>query len=661
MDKMTCAMRRSPAPKSRLLITLAVTTLVFPGARSAGAENSKAAALKPEDVLRGLRVFYRKTARADGSFAPGSAAHYPGMSDCAYSDLAALVYAVTIHKTFGWELPHEKSTITFLLGRQQKTGEFINVGGTVDPRSAEGKVYNTTQALVALHALGVKPQYEPLPVFDEILAKHDLHALPPYMSSFFPLAYLCSGQPIPKKLDLAIRATMVQDATGYLNDHIAATFHASHYYHLVGAPTPRAPEMIARIVRDQKANGSWLLHAPARDRHATFDAVFTLRHEGGGKPEFQAAIDKAVEWALQCRNSDGGFGHFPGSPSDADAIYFQVGTLLMGGFLKPVDPLPKDPHLLSWGHLMPVAQRPAGPERFAFHSDYGWIGAIALDAGERRLALGSAKGVGLLLDLTNRSTVKLLKGHDDAVTAVQFSPDGRSVATGSFDRSARIWDAATGKIRRILTGHRGPVMSVAFSPKDRLLATGSIDATIKLWHTESGALRKTLAGHQTWVNALAFAPKGDMLLSAGSDGTVRLWNMGSLALEATIPVSKAEVRSVAWSPDGKRAAAGLRYGTIVIWNTTAWQLRQRFQGHGGDVWSLAFTADSKRLVSGDGDWNRPGLVKIWDAGDGKLLGKLQHTGEVLALAVSAKTGLIAAGGADGVARVWASNSYDFVK
>jgi hypothetical protein len=60
---------------------------------------------------------------------------------------------------------------------------------------------------------------------------------------------------------------------------------------------------------------------------------------------------------LTCRNADGGFGHFPGSPSDMDAVYFHVGTLVMAGWLRPVKPLPPDPHLLGWGHLMPTPQR----------------------------------------------------------------------------------------------------------------------------------------------------------------------------------------------------------------------------------------------------------------------------------------------------------------
>src|SRR5262249_33292171 len=96
-----------------------------------------------------------------------------------------------------------------------------------------------------------------------------------------------------------------------------------------------------------------MLNPPARDRHATFDALFILSQLGKDKPEVKKAMAKAAHWALSCRNADGGFGHFPGSPSDADAVYFQVGTLVMAGFLQPADPLPTDRALLSWGPVFP--------------------------------------------------------------------------------------------------------------------------------------------------------------------------------------------------------------------------------------------------------------------------------------------------------------------
>jgi geranylgeranyl transferase type-2 subunit beta len=147
---------------------------------------------------------------------------------------------------------------------------------------------------------------------------------------------------------------MVQAPDGYLNNHIAATFHAVHYYRLIGQATPMTEQILQRVLREQKPDGSWVLNLPARDRHATFDAVFTLRQLGYERPACRAAIERAAHWALRCRRPDGGFGHFPGSTSDADANYFQVGTLIMAEFLKPVEPLPADTHLLSWGHLMPL-------------------------------------------------------------------------------------------------------------------------------------------------------------------------------------------------------------------------------------------------------------------------------------------------------------------
>src|SRR5262249_47289347 len=160
------------------------------------------------------------------------------------------------------------------------------------------------------------------------------------------LAYLASGHPIPAEADRRIRATMNQADDGYLNNHVAATFHAAHYYRLIGEPVPKAEKMVTRTLRDQHANGSWLLNHPARDRHATFDAVFILWQLGQGRADCRQAIARAESWVLSCRNPDGGFGHFPGSPSDADANYFQVGILVMSGYLKAAAPLPPDAWLL---------------------------------------------------------------------------------------------------------------------------------------------------------------------------------------------------------------------------------------------------------------------------------------------------------------------------
>ncbi|MCE9532816.1 MAG: hypothetical protein K8T89_17095, partial [Planctomycetes bacterium] len=464
------------------------------------ASSLRAAEPTEKDILDGLRGFYAKTARPDGSFQPGVDPEYRGMSDCAYSDLAAVTYAVTLHKTFGWKLPHEEKTIAFLLSRQKPTGEFVNVAGTVKPDSAEGKTYNTTQALVALRALSAKPKYDPTPIFEDIL-KEDYKELPAYTTSFFPLAYLCMGKPIPVKADQGVRALMIQDRTGYLNDHIAATFHASHYYHLVGETTPKATDMVDRILADQSRDGSWLLNKPSRDRHATYDAVFTLHHEGSGL-KCKQAIEKAAKWAISCRNDDGGFGHFPGAASDADAIYFNVGTLVMAGVLKPIDPLPADAHLLSWGHLMPIRSAKRGREIFSANHD-GPVSTVAFWNDDKSVLTGSFDGTVRLWNLDGKQLFSnKLTAQVGAVAVRQASP---VFAAGAYDGLVRVGGS---KFNQDLKGHRGAVLAVAFHPKDEILASGGMDGSVYIWRYADGALHKKLAGHRSWVNSLAFAADG---------------------------------------------------------------------------------------------------------------------------------------------------------
>jgi len=619
--------------------------LALPGAFSFAQDVS------PDDVLRGLREFYDKTARADGSFQPGIDPEYLGMSDSAYSDLAAVTYAATIHKTFGWKLPREEQTIEFLLSRQQESGDFVNVAGTVDPKSPQGRVYNTTQALVALRALGVKPRRDPLPVFEEIL-KQDYKTLPAYSTSFFPLAYLCAGKPIPEQADRAIRALMIPDEDGYLNNHIAATFHSSHYYALVGEPTPMSRQMVRRILRDQNDDGSWLLNAPARDRHATFDAVFTLKHEAPKNPKAQEAIRRAATWALSCRNPDGGFGHYPGSTSDADAIYFQVGTLVMAGFLKPVDPLPNDPHLLSWGHLMPA--RTIGRDGPRTISLTGWAGGVAYSPDGKTLAIGTADGKITLWDAEKRRVATTLEDPGGVISSVAFIPGSESLVSGSYNHTATIWDLKSEKPQHVLEGHRGAITNVAASPDGSTIATASLDQTIRLWEAKTGKLQRTLRGHKSWVNSIVFHPEVDneVLFSGSSDGTVCMWNLNTGEVLRKLTATDGEVRCVAISPNGRTLATGLRYGTTKLWDLDNFGEIGVLEQKADDVWSVAFTDDGRRLLTAAGDWNRPTRIALWDVAARKQVGEFQHTGEVLSLAVSPDRQHFAAGGADHAVSIW---------
>ena len=82
-------------------------------------------------------------------------------------------------------------------------------------------------------------------------------------------------------------------------------------------------------------------------------------------------------------------------------------------------------------------------------------------------------------------SVEFSTGHTRWINSVTFSPDGETIASGSYDDTIRLWDAVTGELKRTLTGHTAEVFSVAFSPDGKTIASGNFDSTIRLWAISS--------------------------------------------------------------------------------------------------------------------------------------------------------------------------------
>jgi tetratricopeptide (TPR) repeat protein len=111
---------------------------------------------------------------------------------------------------------------------------------------------------------------------------------------------------------------------------------------------------------------------------------------------------------------------------------------------------------------------------------------------------------------------------------VSFSPDGRRLASASYDQTVRVWDAASGQELLALKGHTDQVYGVSFSPDGRRLASASYDQTVRVWDAASGQELLALKGHTRPFSGVSFSPDGRRLASASRDRTVRVWEASSV-------------------------------------------------------------------------------------------------------------------------------------
>ena len=237
-----------------------------------------------------------------------------------------------------------------------------------------------------------------------------------------------------------------------------------------------------------------------------------------------------------------------------------------------------------------------------FTETFEAITAVAISSTGQSWAAGSRRGEVRVWEAGGQTLHLVWQAHTDVVWTLTFSPDGRSLASVSYDGGIKLWEVASGAL--LWTGwHMNFIHSVAFAPDASMLASGGHDAAVKLWDLQRGTYLQTLP-HPSPIVSVAWSPDGHLLASGDFDGCIRLWEIQKTQPATCVHMRAGHTNSVtglAFAPDGSTLASGSWDGTVKLWEIESLRCLQTLLGHTDQVNRVAWSPDGLTLASGSHD------------------------------------------------------------
>jgi WD40 repeat protein len=171
-----------------------------------------------------------------------------------------------------------------------------------------------------------------------------------------------------------------------------------------------------------------------------------------------------------------------------------------------------------------------------------------------------------------KQILALKEPHSDTVNCLAFSPDGKQVASCAADRFVKLWNVADGKFVRSFEGHTHHVLGLTWRADGRVLVSSGADMVLKVWDTRSGDQLRTVQNQFTKeVTSVSFVAD-DMVVASGGDSKVRLINATNGNNQRDFGGASEYMYSVAASADGKTIIAGGLDSILRIWNDQGQEL-----------------------------------------------------------------------------------------
>jgi WD40 repeat protein len=251
----------------------------------------------------------------------------------------------------------------------------------------------------------------------------------------------------------------------------------------------------------------------------------------------------------------------------------------------------------------------------------------SVSPGGKLVAVANFDSTIALRDSLTGKTVQTLPGHGFLSPRVScFTPDERRLITAcESEKVILVWDVAGGKVVHRLTGLNGSVTNLAVSPDGRWLASSSFnnqpgqvgDDALRLWDLRTGREAKRLPHDLFVIWDLTFSPDGSRLAAGGMQlhrsppGRVQVWEVPAGKDLLTFDTDTGSVMHLAFSPDSRTLATGGADARLRVWEVATGGERLRFRGHEGEIQALTFAPDGRSLAAASPD----APVFVWDVAD----------------------------------------------
>jgi WD40 repeat protein len=252
--------------------------------------------------------------------------------------------------------------------------------------------------------------------------------------------------------------------------------------------------------------------------------------------------------------------------------------------------------------------------------------------------------------------------HLSIVEALAYSADSKLLASGSF-QEVILWDAQSGMLLKRLNGFADRVVTLSFSPNGKWLATGggapTEDGEIKIFDIDSGNLVTEIKnGHSDTVFGVCFSPDSTKIATCGADKFVKVFEVPGGRFLKSFEGHTHHVLDVAWKADGKLLVSGGADKVIKVWDYEKGEQVRTFGSLAKQITRLMFKGTTSDIVMCSGD----PLVRFWNVDNGG--GGVTFSGSndfLYAVCVSADGTIVAAGGEEGIVRLYNGTNGQLIK